>query len=91
MLVGGSKCNWVKDKRGHVPGNAFVAGYTEHGEMTFIGRVAYQNQLLVGKIHPSCNLCYVPDIEGGKELAFHEYEVFVVETFNSKGLNKSYN
>ncbi|CRL00728.1 CLUMA_CG013984, isoform B [Clunio marinus] len=77
ILVGGSEDNWVASKGGHVPENAFVAGYTELGESLFIGRQIHNERLLVGKIHPSFYLCYIPDIGGTKELEFNNYEVLV--------------
>lgn len=78
VLIGGSTDNWVTRKGGVVPQNAFVAGYTEHGESLFIGRQMHNNRLLIGKIHPSYKTCYIPDIGGTKELEFSEYEVLVV-------------
>lgn len=78
ILIGGSSDNWVVNKGGHVPVNAFIAGYTEHGESLYIGRVKHGENILIGKIHPSFKTCYIPDIGGTKELEFHEYEVLVV-------------
>lgn len=78
ILVGGSSCNWVVSKSGYIPVNAFIAGFTEHGESLFIGRQKHGEKLLVGKIHPSYKTCYIPDIGGTKELEFSDYEVLVV-------------
>lgn len=78
ILMGGSINNWVTMRDGNIPVNAFVAGYTQDGESLFIGRVQHKNQVLVGKVHPSYKTCYVPDIDGTKELEFREYEVLVV-------------
>jgi Protein of unknown function (DUF3421) len=69
----------VAAKGEDVPVNAFGAGHTEHGETTFIGRVKLADgKLIIGKIHPSFKMCYVPEIKGKKELDFYNYEVFVV-------------
>lgn len=78
VLVGGSFDNWVTSKGGYVPINAFIAGFTEHGESLYIGRVRHGNDIFVGKIHPSFKTCYIPDVGGTKELEFYEYEVLVV-------------
>ena len=79
ILVGGSFDNWVVSKGGYVPVNAFVAGFTEHGESLYIGRVKRGSDILIGKIHPSFKTCYIPDIGGTKEQRkFSEYEVLVL-------------
>lgn len=78
VLVGASKHNWVDDKNGHVPDNALIGGYTEHGEPTFVGRVMHKNNLIVGKIYPPNRRCYVADVDTQNELEFYEYEVLVV-------------
>jgi Protein of unknown function (DUF3421) len=79
ILIGGARDNWVAASGGNIPENAFVAGHTEHGEATFIGRVKVaEGKFLIGKIHPSYKTCYIPDVKGTKELEFGKYEVFVV-------------
>lgn len=78
ILIGGSPNNWVTSRKGEIPVNAFNAGHTEHGESLFIGRHIHEGNILVGKIHPSFKICYVPEIGGTKELEFSNYEVLVV-------------
>lgn len=41
------------DSDGNAPKNAFIAGETEHGESSFIGRVKHEGNFLIGKIHVS--------------------------------------
>lgn len=78
ILIGGSIANWVASKEGDAPENAFVGGYTQEGESLFIARRKHGKNLLIGKIHPSYETCYIPDIEGSKELEFNDCEVLVV-------------
>lgn len=69
----------MKDSHGHVPDSAFIAGYTENGESIFIGRAMYGKKVLVGKIHPSNKLCYIPNMYERKVLEYQNYEVLVVQ------------
>lgn len=68
----------MTSRGGEIPVNAFIAGYTEHGESLYIGRQIHEGNLLVGKIHPSYKTCYIPDVLGTKEIEFSDYEVLVV-------------
>lgn len=79
ILIGGSRDNWVTSKGGEIPVNAFIAGYTEHGESLYIGRQILEGNLLIGKIHPSHKSCYIPDFRGtNKEIGVTDYEVLVI-------------
>lgn len=68
---------WVESAYGFIPSNAVVGGKTRDGEMLYIGRASFGGSLTPGKIHPSLNTLYIPF--DGREYAFSEYEVLVVE------------
>ena len=78
ILIGGNSNNWVAAMEGDVPENAFVGGHRQDGDSLFIARKKVGTDLLVGKVHPRYELCYIPEISGNKELEFSEYEVLVV-------------
>lgn len=76
VLVGSNNYSWVAAEGGHVPINAFAAGHSEQGETLYIGRVKFEDTLIVGKIQPSHAVCYIAF--EAKELNFKKYEVLVV-------------
>ncbi|XP_011206592.2 C3 and PZP-like alpha-2-macroglobulin domain-containing protein 8 [Bactrocera dorsalis] len=67
---------WLPVHDGNIPPNAFPAGETAEGEPLFIGRATHDGTITVGKVQPSHGCCYIP--YGGEELAYKEFEVFVV-------------
>ncbi|XP_058117893.1 uncharacterized protein LOC131260221 [Anopheles coustani] len=59
-----------------IPPNAFPAGQSEAGETLYIGRIKLGDRWsVVGKVHPSHRVCYVP--YNGVERGFENYEIFV--------------
>lgn len=71
-------CNgqWIKSSSGSIPPNAVAGGQSEDGEPLYVGRVAHEGTVTVGKIQGSHGVCYIA--YGGQELAFPDYEVLVV-------------
>lgn len=77
ILMCASDSSWVVAENGHVPSNAFAAGYSEQGETLFIGRVKnIHGDIIIGKVQPSHRVCYIA--QQHQEVNFREYEVFVV-------------
>lgn len=76
ILVCGNNNNWVAAEDGHVPENAFPAGFSEQGETLYIGRVEHNGCIITGKVQPSHRVCYIA--YGQQELNFRKYEVFVM-------------
>lgn len=71
------ECNgqWVKSAGGSVPPNAVAGGQSEEGEPLYIGRVAHEGSVTVGKVQASHGVCYIA--YGGQELSFPDYEILV--------------
>ncbi|KAJ6225050.1 hypothetical protein RDWZM_003595 [Blomia tropicalis] len=67
---------WTNTADGDVPGNAVMGGNTSDGENLFIGRAFYEGSWVVGKVHPSHRVLYVPF--GGKEVSISDYEILCV-------------
>lgn len=67
---------WIRAERDKIPEKALKAGYSESGEILFIGRAKHQGHFTPGKVQPSHNVCYIP--YGGKEISYQAYEVFVL-------------
>ncbi|KFB38713.1 hypothetical protein ZHAS_00006115 [Anopheles sinensis] len=66
---------FVPVQNNEIPPNAFPAGLSEAGETLYIGRVIVEGNVLVGKVHPSHGVCYVPYDD--EERGFADYEIFV--------------
>lgn len=66
---------FVPTSGGEIPPNAIPAGESEDGEPLFIGRVAHEGTMTVGKVQQSHGVCYIP--YGGQEMAFADYEIYV--------------
>jgi hypothetical protein len=64
---------WKKAKSGDLKKRAIVGGRTVTGEPLYIGRAWHGGSLVVGKIHPSHGVLYIPF--DGKEISSHDYEV----------------
>lgn len=60
-----------------MPDKALKSGFSECGEILYVGRVKHQGKITPGKVHPSHQVCYVPF--DGKEVSYQGYEVFVVD------------
>lgn len=62
---------WVMAKGSDIPPDAMQGGFD--GEQLYIGRAAYADGVIPGKIHPSHGVCYVA--WGGAEHGVPEFEV----------------
>lgn len=71
------KGTWIKTDRDVIPEKALKSGYSETGEILYVGRAKHQGNFIPGKVHPSHKVCYVPF--GGKEISYTGYEIFVVD------------
>lgn len=59
-----------------MPRNGYVAGKSEvNDELMYVGRAVINGILMVGKIHPSHGVTYIP--HEGREIAFSNYEILV--------------
>lgn len=67
--------SWLPGSHGSVPSSAVAGGNTSSGEPLYIGRIAYDGAVTVGKIHVSHGSLYIPF--AGNEVPFKEYEVLV--------------
>ncbi|XP_011190326.1 uncharacterized protein LOC105217158 [Zeugodacus cucurbitae] len=74
---------WVADTMGHVPEGAVVGGYSELGEDLYVARAQYNDKTLLGKVHPSHRVMYMP--YDGIEVHSDEYEVLVQEKVTAQG------
>lgn len=72
----GASGQWIPVSGTTVPGQAFVAGQTEDGEPLLIGRAHHEGTMTIGKVQQSHGVCYIP--YAGQEVAFNDYEIFVV-------------
>ncbi|XP_054162717.1 natterin-4-like [Oppia nitens] len=73
VLVHHGKWKWKDAEDGKVPKRAIQGGHTSSGEPLYIGRSKYSGSKVIGKVHPSHKVLYVPF--GGKEVSIDEYEV----------------
>ncbi|XP_050327175.1 uncharacterized protein LOC126757366 [Bactrocera neohumeralis] len=76
-LLNNFKHQWVADSNGHVPEGAVVGGYSEIGEDLYVARAQYNHKIMLGKVHPSHRVMYMP--YNGIEVHTSEYEVLVQE------------
>lgn len=67
---------WVREENGYVLENALKTGYSETGEHLYTGRAVYNGRTLLGKIHPSHGVIYMPFER--KEVNSRTYEILVV-------------
>ncbi|CAH8430831.1 unnamed protein product [Schistosoma turkestanicum] len=65
--------NWVSSTGGHVPDKALQAGETSSSEPLYIARRLVNNEMCIGKLHPSHGCAYFP--WGGEEHSHTSYEV----------------
>lgn len=66
---------WIPASNGTTPANAVVGGIVESGEKLYIGRVAYNGDVNLGKIQPSQGGLFIPYL--GLETKFTNYEQLV--------------
>lgn len=76
LMLTDCEIRWVPAEHGQVPENALKAGYSETGEGLYTGRAVYQGHTLLGKVHPSHRLLYMPFQR--EEVSSQRYEVLVV-------------
>ncbi|XP_030386970.1 uncharacterized protein LOC115633666 [Scaptodrosophila lebanonensis] len=67
---------WVPAENGQVPPQAIQTGYSEIGETLYTARATYQEFTLLGKVHPSHRVIYMPF--RGQEVNSSQYEVLVL-------------
>ncbi|KAH8407584.1 hypothetical protein KR222_007475, partial [Zaprionus bogoriensis] len=67
---------WVAAENGFVPDNALKAGFSSSDEGLYTGRAVHQGLTLLGKVHPSHRVLYMP--YQNQEVSSSNYEVLVV-------------
>lgn len=72
-----SNTSWVPTSDDNIPPNAIPTGQSEDGEALFTGRVNHEGSFIIGKVHPSHRVAYIP--YGGQEVAFGEYDILVAK------------
>lgn len=75
QVLCGCTPTWVPTSGGNIPPNAIPGGETEDGEPLYVGRVAHEGTLTIGKVQVSHGVCYIP--YSGSEVPFTEYEIMV--------------
>ena len=77
VLTNPSGCNlvWTSSSGGQIPLGALQGGKQSDGEPLYVGRAWHDSSLVIGKVHPSHGVLYVPF--GGEEVAIRDYEVLV--------------
>jgi len=73
-----AELQWLPASGGQVPTGAIEGGRTNSGEKLFIGRTHHQGSHVVGKVHPSHKVIYIPF--GGNEVSKPDYEVLCVKS-----------
>ncbi|XP_060526917.1 uncharacterized protein LOC132702352 [Cylas formicarius] len=68
--------DWVPVNDGQIPPGAVPGGDTTTGDLLHIGRVRFQNSLVVGRVQHG--LCYVT--LQGKETTYNDFEVLVLSS-----------
>ncbi|XP_060655742.1 uncharacterized protein LOC132790987 [Drosophila nasuta] len=76
LILTDCEYKWETSQNGQVPTNALVAGYSELGEVLYTGRGVHQGHTILGKVHPSHRVLYMPYNE--QEVSARTYEVLVV-------------
>ncbi|KAL3250383.1 hypothetical protein MRX96_055525 [Rhipicephalus microplus] len=66
---------WVSCRGDKLPKNALSGGDDRGGEVTYVGRAAYADEVIPGKIVPSTGFCYVS--HAGAEHKFRDCQVLV--------------
>ncbi|XP_036331799.1 uncharacterized protein LOC118743312 [Rhagoletis pomonella] len=86
-LLNNFKHKWVADSDGHIPEGAIVGGYSELGENLYVARAQYNDKTLLGKVHPSHRVMYMP--YNGIEVHTTEYEVLVQENITAESSDEA--
>jgi hypothetical protein len=68
---------WISSSGSLEPPNAIKTGWTPSGDVLYVGRVGFENQLIPGKIHVANNAIFVG--VGEKEKWFRNYEILVLD------------
>jgi len=68
---------WMRASDGKTHAGSVEAGEQANGEKLYIGRAAHGGSLVVGKVHPSHGVCYVPF--AGNEVVKRQYEVLLID------------
>ncbi|EDW01751.1 uncharacterized protein LOC6559457 [Drosophila grimshawi] len=76
LVLTDCELKWVAASDGYVPPGALKAGYSESGEALCTGRSVYEGLTLLGKVHPSHRVLYMP--YRSQEVSSSNYEVLVV-------------
>lgn len=74
----GTELIWVQTDGSSIPSGAVQGGVTATGEPLYIGRHMHNRSLVIGKVHPSHGVLYIPF--GGYEHAYSSYEILCVKT-----------
>ncbi|KAL1471649.1 hypothetical protein MTO96_023564 [Rhipicephalus appendiculatus] len=64
---------WVACRANELPENAVPGGDDTKGDVTYIGRATYADEVIPGKVVPSRGFCYIP--HGGAEHLFRDCQV----------------
>ncbi|CAD7014787.1 uncharacterized protein LOC101463483 [Ceratitis capitata] len=88
-LLNNFKHKWLADSNGHVPEGAIVGGYSELRENLYVARGHYNDKTLLGKVHPSHRVMYMP--YNGIEVNTNEYEVLVAENCATESSDEANN
>lgn len=75
-----SELVWIHACDGALPSGALEGGKQSNGETLYIGRAVHERSLIVGKVHPSHGVLYIPF--AGKELAVNQYEVLCAKAIH---------
>ncbi|KAL7735997.1 hypothetical protein ACLKA6_002420 [Drosophila palustris] len=76
LVLTDCELKWEQASHGNVPSNALKTGYAESGEVLYTGRALHDHRMLLGKVHPSHGVLYMP--YAGNEVNTNSYEVLVV-------------
>lgn len=68
---------WVPTEGDNIPEGALKGGFSETGEILYVGRAEHEGRMIPGKVAPSHQVCYVP--YDGNEIAYSKYEIYVVD------------
>ncbi|XP_030558261.1 uncharacterized protein LOC115760849 [Drosophila novamexicana] len=76
LVLTDCELKWVAATNGDVPPGALKSGYSEIGEALYTGRSVHAGLTLLGKVHPSHRVIYMPYQR--EEVSNRIYEVLVV-------------
>ncbi|XP_017835695.1 uncharacterized protein LOC108595061 [Drosophila busckii] len=76
LVVTDCDYKWEPSSNGNVPHNGLKSGYSELGEGLYTARAKYNDLMLLGKVHPSHKLIYMPYRH--QEVSSSTYEVLVI-------------